>query len=49
MTPIPSPADRVPGIAVDPSGETIAYAAGEPREDVWVLDHATPIDMAVDR
>ena len=44
MTPIETPADRVPGITIHPTGRTFAYAAGSPTEEVWVLDHATEVD-----
>lgn len=49
MTPIPTAPNRVPGIAIHPAGRMFAYAAGEPSEEVWLIDHATQVDMAVGR
>ncbi len=49
MTPLPAPADRLPGVAIHPSGRTFAYAAGSPSEEVWTLDHAPSADASEDR
>jgi Tol biopolymer transport system component len=49
MQPIATAADRVPGVTVDPNSGAILYAAGAPREEVWVLDHATEAKLGVER
>ena len=49
MTPISTAPDRVPGVTISPSGDSLLYAAGAPSEEIWMIDHATQADMAVDR
>jgi hypothetical protein len=49
MIPIPTARNRAPGVTISPSGETIAYAVGEPREEVWIIDYAAKGKNEVER
>jgi Tol biopolymer transport system component len=49
MIPVPTAPDRLPGVTLDPTGRTFAYAAGKPSEEVWIVEHASEPKLAVGR